>query len=115
MENMNKNYIIIIIITIALTWFCVWFFGNDSDLMNRNKALEKERKELVIERDLLILENDSLKSIEKTIINNYYTTSQKIKSNEKDIKSVNDYVYSLNERSIDSTIRQHTHKPYDPK
>ena len=112
---MTKKNIIITIIAIILTWFFTWFFTNDPDLMNRNKELEKERKDFVIERELLIKENDSLKSIETVIINNYYTTSEKIKTNEKDIQSVNDYVYSLNERSIDSTIRQHTHKSYDPK
>lgn len=112
---MNKNNLIIIVLTISATWFCVWFFSNDSDLMNRNKELIKERQELVDERKDLIRENDSLKAIETIIINNYYTTSQKIKSNETYIKGVNDYVYSLNERAIDSTIRHHSHKSYDPK
>ena len=110
-----KNNLIILVIAIALTWFVTWFFSNDADLMRRNKELEKERKDFITESDLLIKENDSLKSIETVIVNNYYKTSSKIKTNEKDIKKVNDYVYSLNERSVDSTIRQYTHKPYNPK
>ena len=112
---MNKKTITIILLSVALTWFLVWFFSNDRDLMKQNKELIKVRDSLRIENKVLTFKNDSLQSIEKTIIKNYYNINDKIKDNDKKINNVNDYVYSLNERAIDSTIRQHTHKPYNGK
>ena len=112
---MNKKIITIILLSVALTWFLVWFFSNDRDLMKQNKELIKVRDSLRIENKVLAFKNDSLQSIEKTIIKNYYTINDKIKDNDKKINNVNDYVYSLNERAIDSTIRHHSHKPYNGK
>ena len=110
-----KDNIIIVIVTIALTWFCVWFFSNDKDIKNQLENVIEQRKELTKEINNLQIENDSLKKIEQAVKIKYVYVNNKISTNEKDIKDVNDYVYSLNEQSIDSTIRHYTHKPYITK
>lgn len=115
MLKMNRNYIYISLLSIFITWCYFCLFSTDTDLINRNKELIECRQELEYEIIRLSSANDSLKAIERVIINNYYSSIKKIQENEQEIKSVNDYVYSLNELSIDSTIRQYTHKSYDSK
>ena len=109
---MNKNTLLTIIVTIALTWFLVWFFSNDTDINKQLKESEETRKELVIDNERLQQLNDSLKGVAKAIIKNYNHISKKSKSKDDEIKESSNYIYNLNERQIDSAIRQHTHKSY---
>ena len=107
-----RNNIIIIAVTIALTWFCVWFFSNDIDIKRQLEDSVKERDSLTVVNTSLKRVNDSLRTEEKTMINNFNTINQNSKIKDDEIQNINNSVYTLNELEVDSTIRQHTHKPY---
>lgn len=105
----TKHGIILIVTTICLTWFCVWYFSNDPDLTRQNKELIKERDVLKEENKQLSYKIDSLDKVEVKVITRYIKINEQIK--EKDYETINsvDAVDGYSEQSVDARIRTHKH------
>ena len=112
---MNKQNILLIIATIVLTWFCIWFFSNDTDIMRQVKQLETQRDSLINKNKRLLYKNDSLVLLKQKEFVKYVKIKEQIKNKENETNNAINNVYSLNEQQLDSTIRHYTHKPYARK
>ncbi len=106
---MNKKTLLAITLTIALTWFLVWFFGNDKELMQRNKTLIKQRDSIISINKQLSLKNDSLILLKQKEVVKYVKIQTQLNTIKDETKRNINNVYLLNERQIDSTIRNHKH------
>ena len=98
-------YIIIIILTVIITKQCTDNKQFKSDIKHLENVKDSLNKEYLNEKKVA----DSLFKIKnKTIIE--YKTIYKYKTQLQDeANNVTDYVYSLNERQLDSTIRSYKH------
>lgn len=109
---MNKNNILLVIATIAITWFTVWFFSNDQDIKRQLAESEAKRDKLKTELIELRHINDSLTTLKDNKAKDYQEKEKRSKTKDNEIQDTINDVYTLNEREIDSTIRHYTHKPY---
>lgn len=107
--NIKPIYVIIFIIFSIVT---LYYFLNDRDI---SKQLKENKKEIQVYKqqiDSLLVVNDSILKIkDKEIVKYMYIAKAKENKVDEDVQITNS-VYSFNERQLDSTIRQHTHKPY---
>lgn len=106
---MNKKTLLAITLAIALTWFLVWFFSNDKELMQRNKKLIKQRDSIISVNKQLSLKNDSLVLLKQKEVVKYVKIQSQLNTIKDETKRNINNVYLLNERQIDSTIRNHKH------
>ena len=106
---MNKQNILLIIATIVLTWFFIWFFSNDADIMRQVKRLETQRDSLINANKTLSFKNDSLVLLKQKEVVKYVKIKQQIKNKENETNNAINNVYSLNEQQLDSTIRTYKH------
>jgi len=106
---MNKQNILLIIATIVLTWFFIWFFSNDADIMRQVKRLETQRDSLINANKTLSFKNDSLVLLKQKEVVKYVKIKQQIKNKENETNKAINNVYSLNEQQLDSTIRTYKH------
>ena len=106
---MNKKTLLAITLAIALTWFLVWFFSNDKELMQRNKTLIKQRDSIISVNKQLSLKNDSLILLKQKEVVKYVKIQSQLNTIKYETKRNINNVYLLNERQIDSTIRNHKH------
>lgn len=106
---MNKKTLLAITLAIALTWFLVWFFSNDKELMQRNKTLIKQRDSIISVNKQLSLKNDSLVLLKQKEVVKYVKIQSQLNTIKDETKRNINNVYLLNERQIDSTIRNHKH------
>ena len=106
---MNKKTLLALTLSIALTWFLVWFFSNDKELIQRNKTLIKERDSLLSLNKKLSFKNDSLTLLKQKEVVKYVKIQSQLNTIKDETKRNINNVYLLNERQIDSTIRNHKH------
>lgn len=102
----------ILLFAIVFAWFMIWFFSNDTDITKQLK--ESENKRVLLENEILLLkkQKDSLERLKTQKEIKYIYLDKQNKNKDDEIKdNVND-VYTLSERELDLSIRQHTHKPY---
>lgn len=104
-----KKDTLILLIAIALTWFVMWFFGNDSDIKKQLKESEEIREQLVERAEKLVLRIDSLKQVKQKVEYKYIYLDKQNKQKDEEIKDNVNGVYTLNERQLDSTIRGWRH------
>lgn len=106
---MSKQNIILIICTIILTWFVIWFFSNDADIMRQVKQLETQRDSLINENKRLLYKNDSLVLLKQKEVVKYVKIKEQIKNKENETNNAIDSVYSYDEQELDSIIRTYKH------
>ena len=106
---MNKKTLLALTLSIALIWFLVWFFSNDKELTQRNKILIKERDSLLSLNKQLSFKNDSLILLKQKEVVKYVKIQSQLNIIKDETKRNINNVYLLNERQIDSTIRNHKH------
>jgi regulator of replication initiation timing len=106
---MNKQNILLIIGTIALTWFCFWYFSNDVDIMRQVKDLETQRDTLISANKTLSFKNDSLVLLKQKEVVKYVKIKQQIKDKQDETNNAIDNVYSLDEQQLDSILRNYKH------
>lgn len=102
----------ILLFAIAFAWFMIWFFGNDTDITkqlkeseNKRELLTKELRELNKEKDSIILLNNALEKRNKILLSLNNKKDEAIKDNANN-------VYTLNERELDSSIRNARYNAY---
>ena len=106
---MNKKTITILTLSILLSWFLIWFFSNNKELMQRNKQLIKQRDSLTSLNKALSFKNDSILILKQKEVIKYIKIENQLNTVKDENKNIINSVYSLNERQIDSTIRNHKH------
>lgn len=104
-----KKDTLILLFAIALTWFVMWFFGNDNDIKKQLKESEEIREQLVERAEQLVLRIDSLKQVKQKVEYKYIYLDKQNKQKDEEIKDNVNSVYTLNERQLDSTIREWRH------
>ena len=109
MHILTKQNIILIIVTIALTWFCLWFFSNDADIMHQVKQLETQRDSLINANKRLSFKSDSLYSLKQKEVVKYVKIKQQIKDKKDERNNAVNNVYSYDEQKLDSIIRAYKH------
>lgn len=106
---MKNNRLIIILSLIGGAVFLYWLFSNDSDITKQVKELNKENALLKLEITELNTINDSLISVKKKEVVKYVYIKQKLKDKEDETNIAINNVRNLNERVLDSTIRNYKH------
>lgn len=109
MKIKPSRILTIILITISLTWLCVWFFSNDSDIMKQVKDLETQRDTLISANKTLSFKNDSLVLLKQKEVVKYVKIKQQIKDKQDETNNAIDNVYSLDEQQLDSILRNYKH------
>ena len=106
---MNKKTITILTLSILLSWFLIWLFSNDKELMQRNKQLIKQRDSLASLNKTLSFKNDSILLLKQKEVVKYIKIENQLNIVKDENKNIINSVYSLDERQIDSTIRNYKH------
>lgn len=106
---MSKQNIILIICTIILTWFVIWFFSNDANIMRQVKQLETQRDSLINANKRLLYKNDSLVLLKQKEVVKYVKIKEQIKNKENETNNAVNNVYSYDEQELDSIIRAYKH------
>lgn len=106
---MNKQNILLIIATIILTWFVIWFFSNDTDIMRQVKQLETQRDILLNANKRLLYKSDSLLLLKQKEVVKYVKIKEQIKNKEDETNNAINNVYSYDEQKLDSIIRAYKH------
>ena len=107
--KMSRKNIIQIIITIAITWLCIWFFSNDSDIMRQVKQLETQKDSLLNENKRLSLKNDTLVLLTEKEAVKHAKIKRQIKDKDNETDNAVNNVYTLDEQQLDSILRTYKH------
>lgn len=109
-----KKDTLILLFAIVLTWFVMWFFGNNSDIKKQLKESEEIREVLAKEVRELNKENDSIKSLNTALQNKNKILLRLNSKKDEAIKDNANNVYTLNERELDSAIHSARYNAYKP-